>query len=53
MYSVTPHWAVQNFVKVLDGLISEYRHSSYKDLRYMRKVVAKIEHKDKLREAVA
>lgn len=53
MYSVTPHWAVQNFVKVLDGLIAEYRHSTYRDLRYIRKVVTKLQHKDKLREAAA
>ena len=33
------HWAVQTFVKLLDGMIADYRSSKYKDQRAMNKLM--------------
>ena len=42
IYSVTPHWAIMTFIKVLDAMLFEYRNKRYTEERIMKKVMAKL-----------
>ena len=41
-YQVSPSWALNTFVQLLDGMIADYRNPRYEDERAMKKLMDRI-----------